>query len=226
MVPGRATGTGAEGPRLSVGFVARAHGLKGEVAVRCFDPESTSLQDVKRCFLRTRSGEERAVTIAAARPVPREVLLVLREVQGRDAAEALVGASVEILREDVPPPTEGEFFQGDLIGLAAVDPGGGPLGRVEELFHEGFSRIIADECAAGCAPSSFGAALLALFDDDGDGAISLDELRASQLTRDILAPDVDLFAPSGAVAPACGAAAVAPDALSVAIGFSARRRGR
>src|SRR6185369_10859028 len=46
-------------PTLEVGYVARVHGLKGELAVRTFDPDSEALSSVRRIVLRLRSGEER-----------------------------------------------------------------------------------------------------------------------------------------------------------------------
>jgi len=58
-------------------------------------------------------------------------------VRGRTAAEALVGATVIAFREDLEPPAEEEYFQGDLVGLTAVDESGKVLGRVEEIWETG-----------------------------------------------------------------------------------------
>jgi 16S rRNA processing protein RimM len=122
---------------LELGYVARAHGLKGEVAVRTYDPASDALDDVERVLVRTRAGEERILRIESLRPTPKETLLVFEAVEGRTQAEALVGAAVFVFREDLEPPAEGEFFQGDLVGLTAVDESGNVLGRVEEIWNTG-----------------------------------------------------------------------------------------
>jgi 16S rRNA processing protein RimM len=124
-------------PTLELGYVARAHGLRGEVAIRTFDPASEALDVVERLLLRTRSGEEREVYLEAVRPTPKENIVVLEGVESRTAAEALVGAKVFVFREDLEPPGEGEFFQGDLVGLLAVDESGAELGRVEEIWSTG-----------------------------------------------------------------------------------------
>ena len=124
-------------PTLELGYVARAHGLKGEVAIRTFDPASEALDIVERVLLHTRSGEQREVWLEAVRPTPKENLVVLEGVDTREAAEALVGAKVFVFREDLEPPAEGEFFQGDLVGLTAVDEAGNELGRVEEIWSTG-----------------------------------------------------------------------------------------
>ena len=124
-------------PHLELGYVARAHGLKGEVAIRAFDPASETLDVVERVLVRPRTGAERLLRIESVRPTPKETLVVFAGVEGRSAAEALVGATVLVFREDLEPPAEGEYFQGDLVGLTAVDPAGAVLGVVEELWETG-----------------------------------------------------------------------------------------
>ena len=76
-----------------------------------------------------------SLRIESVRPTPKETLVVFEGVSGRTAAEALVGATVLAFREDLEPPAEGEYFQGDLVGLTAVDEAGKVLGRVEELWR-------------------------------------------------------------------------------------------
>lgn len=124
-------------PHLQVGYVAKAHGLKGEVTVRTFDPASEALFEVDRALVRTRGGEERELTIEGARTAGKELLVTFEEVASREAAQGLVGSTVFVFREDLAPPAEGEFFQGDLIGLRAIDEGGAALGAVEELWSTG-----------------------------------------------------------------------------------------
>jgi 16S rRNA processing protein RimM len=122
---------------LVVGYVARAHGISGELAVRTFDVASDALEDVERVVLRGRDGTERDFEVTGSRPASREVLLTLASVDGRLAAEALRGSTVLVYREDLEPPAEGEFFQGDLVGLQALSPEGKSLGRVEEVWNAG-----------------------------------------------------------------------------------------
>lgn len=124
-------------PTLEFGYVARAHGLRGEVAIRTFDPASETLDVVERVRVRTRSGEERDLRIQSVRPTPKENLVRFQGVETRDAAEVLVGSTVLVHREDLEPPAEGEYFLGDLMGLAAVDEAGNALGKVVEIWETG-----------------------------------------------------------------------------------------
>jgi 16S rRNA processing protein RimM len=122
---------------LELGYVARAHGIRGEIAVRAFDPGSQTLQDVERVRVRTRAGQERELRIESLRPTPKEDIIAFEGVETREQAEGLVGSTVFVYREDLEPPAEGEYFQGDLVGLTAVDEAGKELGRVEELWATG-----------------------------------------------------------------------------------------
>jgi 16S rRNA processing protein RimM len=126
-------------PHLEVGYVRSAHGLHGEVSVRTFDPASETLFDLERVLARRRDdGTEVELKLEAVRGGPKGDLLVsFGGVEGRTAAEGLVGSTLLAFREDLEAPAEGEFFQGDLVGLNAVDPSGTVLGVVEEIWSSG-----------------------------------------------------------------------------------------
>jgi len=113
------------------------HGLKGELAVRTFDPDSEALMSVRRVVLRLRSGEERELLLQGARRATDATLVTLAGVTSRSSADELRGATVLVHREDLPPPAEGEWFQGDLVGLEARTPEGTPLGKVTEVWNTG-----------------------------------------------------------------------------------------
>ncbi|MBX5483490.1 MAG: 16S rRNA processing protein RimM [Myxococcaceae bacterium] len=124
-------------PHLQLGYIARAHGLSGDVVVRTFDPASETLFEVHRVWVKRRDGKGSELPIASVRVARKELLVTFGGVEGRTAAEALVGATVYVFREDLEPPKEGEYFQGDLIGLEAVTESGEVVGRVVELWNTG-----------------------------------------------------------------------------------------
>jgi 16S rRNA processing protein RimM len=124
-------------PHLQVGYVAKAHGLQGEVVIRTFDPASRVLFDVERARVRRRDGTEMNLTVEDARSTAKELIVAFAEVGTREQAEELVGATVFVFREELEPPKHGEFFQGDLVGLQAVSEDGRPLGKVEEIWTTG-----------------------------------------------------------------------------------------
>lgn len=123
---------------LKVGYIARAHGLDGEVVVKTFDPASTVFDDVERLVARARSGQDTEYEISDVQQAPGgDLRLFLRGISNRTAADALRGSTVFVYRADVPSPAEGEYFFGDLEGLRALSPQGQELGVVEGVWSTG-----------------------------------------------------------------------------------------
>lgn len=127
----------AQAPHLATGYVARAHGLDGEVGIKTFDPASETLFEVERVFLKLRDGSELELQIDSIRTSNKDVLVMFEGIDRRTKAEPLVGSTVHVFREDLDPPTEGEYFLGDLVGLKAVDEQDAELGVVEEVMDAG-----------------------------------------------------------------------------------------
>lgn len=115
--------------RIVVGYVARPHGVRGELRVQTHNPESTTLFDVERVWL---GGVERAVK--QVRPVPGALLVTLTGIDDRNASEAVVGQSVEVMRGDVSLD-EGEVLVADLPGCVVLDRAGRSYGVVASVLH-------------------------------------------------------------------------------------------
>ncbi len=124
-------------PYLQIGYVDRVHGLAGEVGVRLFDPGSEALDVVERVLVRLEGGAERVLRIESVRETPKDLLVGFEGISDRTGAEPLKGGRVFVFREDLEAPKEGEYFQGDLVGLLAVDEQGNELGKVEEIWETG-----------------------------------------------------------------------------------------
>ncbi|MFN0060893.1 MAG: ribosome maturation factor RimM [Myxococcaceae bacterium] len=124
---------------MAVGYVARAHGIDGEVAVRTFDPQSRVLERCTRVWLTAPNAPEqqREARVRQSRKAAKEWLLSLEGVADRTNAEGLKGCEVRVDRALLPPPGPDEFFEGDLIGLTVTDASGERLGTLESIAHTG-----------------------------------------------------------------------------------------
>jgi 16S rRNA processing protein RimM len=123
--------------QFQIGYITRARGLDGQVIVRTFDPASLALEEVDRVLLLLTDGSSRKLRVEERSAHGGECVLTLEGIADRTAADGLVGSTVVVFREDLEPPAEGEYFQGDLIGLEAVDEAGSSLGKVEEIWNTG-----------------------------------------------------------------------------------------
>jgi 16S rRNA processing protein RimM len=66
----------------------------------------------------------------------------LQGVVGRDAAEALKGAAVQVPRSGFPATAIDEFYWSDLIGLTVENLQGDCLGQVSDMMSNGPQSIL------------------------------------------------------------------------------------
>src|SRR5262245_40192566 len=111
-------------PRIEIGGVARAHGLRGEVVIVTHDPDSETLGDATAIWI---DGVEHRIT--AARSTQRGWLVQLDGVATRTDAEALRGKPVEIDRAALDL-AEDDVLLDDLVGCRVVLPDGTPWGTI------------------------------------------------------------------------------------------------
>lgn len=117
---------------IALGVLTRPHGVRGEVRLQPFNPDSELLLEVDEVKLRLPSGEERILPFERVRRAQDAFLVKLPEVDDRNAAETLRGAEVLVRRSDFPPLEEGEFYVCDVLGAAVIGPAG-EIGRVENF---------------------------------------------------------------------------------------------
>ena len=118
---------------LVVGRVGHAHGVRGEVSVdvRTDDPDrryatgSVLLTDPDRGPL----------TVERSRPHHGRLLVQFAEVGDRNAAEALRGILLVVDQASAGDAGEDEWWDHDLVGLAAETVRGGKIGTVTEVIH-------------------------------------------------------------------------------------------
>ena len=100
--------------------VARAHGVRGEVRLRPFNPDSDLLLLLPNVLVRFPSGKEQEMQVEAARPANEAILMKFSTVDDRDRAGELRGALVCARRASFPPLEDGEFYACDIEGARVV----------------------------------------------------------------------------------------------------------
>jgi 16S rRNA processing protein RimM len=127
-----------------VGRIAKAHGIRGELAVdvRTDSPEQR-FRIGAAVTTKLRDGSKRELTIAAAREHSGRLLVRFEEVLTRDVAETLRGALL-LADTDTLPPTEDpdEFYDHELAGLRAELTDGTVVGKVVEVVHSPAGELL------------------------------------------------------------------------------------
>jgi 16S rRNA processing protein RimM len=119
---------------IAVGRVGAARGLRGDVFVEPWTdvPDERFLPGA---VLRTRSG---SLTVTAASRATGKQVVHFAGVDDRTGAEALRGTELFIPAIDRPKLADpDEFYDSDLVGLAAVTVDGAPVGKVTSVTHAG-----------------------------------------------------------------------------------------
>jgi len=123
-------------PRIEIGGIARAHGIRGEVAIVTHDPASQTLATIDQIYV----GEV-AYRVLGARPTQKGWLVELDGVTDRNAAEALRGQPVAVDRAALQL-ADGEILLDDLVGCRVVLADGAPWGTIAAVDIVGQDRLV------------------------------------------------------------------------------------
>ncbi len=122
--------------RVLLGYVVRAHGIRGALRVRPLseraEETAQTLAAGPALFL-----DEQRYPIVRVRLERDELLVELEGVHDRTGAEALQGRQVFVDRAQLPAIAGDEVYLADLVGCEVVDRSGKPLGRVTGSLHTG-----------------------------------------------------------------------------------------
>ena len=103
-----------ERPRLWVGEIRAAHGVKGLVKLKSFTDNPRAIADYRPL---TDAGGRREFSLTLKGAAGDHFIAAIEGVQDRDAADALRGTRLYAARALLPSLPEGQFYHADLIGL-------------------------------------------------------------------------------------------------------------
>jgi len=151
---------------LVVGRVAKSHGVRGElvVEIRTDEPE---LRFADGGVLRGRLPREKDVreyTIESAREHSGRLLVHLRGIADRAAADALRGMIFLVDTESLPPSQDpDEFYDHELEGLSVQMTDGTVIGTVTEVLHSAAGELLSVRAAEDPDASGQGREILIPF---------------------------------------------------------------
>ena len=129
-------GGASSGKPVTLAAIAGAHGVVGEVRIKLFGEGWETLT-------RHKTFNDGALTLTSIRDdMKGGAVARFAEVTNRNAAEALRGTVLTVLREALPPLEEGEFYHSDLLGLSVVTDAGEPVGMVVAVENFGATDVV------------------------------------------------------------------------------------
>ena len=110
---------------LEVGRVTGPHGIHGKVRVAMYSGDSGGVLQVRRVWLSDREFE-----VVEAQRAGGCAIFSLRGIVSVEDAQAMAGARVSVLRDDLPDLPEDEFYWDDAVGCTVLSEAGEVLGEV------------------------------------------------------------------------------------------------
>lgn len=124
---------------LVLGRITGVYGLRGWVKVFSETDPRENILAYSPWYL----GESAAPRRVAEGQRHGKILVArLTGCDDRDQAAALVGQSIAVRRDQLPPPNEDELYWADLEGLSVETLDGTALGRVDRLFSTAANDVL------------------------------------------------------------------------------------
>jgi 16S rRNA processing protein RimM len=138
MAETKNTGSPDGGPLyLSVGFLRRPHGLRGEIIMDLHTDFPERMKSGRSLFV----GEKhKPMTLTHVRPHQNSLLVKFEGIETSDDAGLYRNQWVYAEAKDVPLP-EGEHYKHELIGLKVVDENDSSLGELVEILETGANDV-------------------------------------------------------------------------------------
>src|SRR4051794_12342541 len=125
--------------QICVARIGAAHGVRGAVKLWTFTEDPLAVKHYGP--LVTKDGT-RQFEVTHVHEAKGHLVATLKGIATREEAERLNGLELYVARGKLPATSEDEYYHADLIGLAAVDAAGEPLGRVIAIHNFGAGDII------------------------------------------------------------------------------------
>ena len=123
---------------LVVGFLRRAHGLRGEIIMDLHTDFPEPFQSGRKLFV---GDEHKPMTLSNARPHAKGMLVKFEGVETPEDAGRLRNQWVYIKSTDAPNLPEGRLYQHELFGFRVIDESGNELGELVEIIETGANDV-------------------------------------------------------------------------------------
>jgi 16S rRNA processing protein RimM len=122
---------------LSVGFLRRPHGVRGEIIMDLHTDFPERMKKGRKLFV----GEARTpVTLTSVRPHGAGMLVKFEGIDTPEEAGMFRNQWLYVLAKDVPLPA-GQHYKHELLGMRVVDEDGKPLGELVEVLETGANDV-------------------------------------------------------------------------------------
>jgi len=127
---------------VEIGFIAKAHGIKGEVKASMDVYDIEEYRDKKTLWLAKAPGNPIPYTVEKFQPGQKHTILAFKDVDDRNQAEALMGHTLLIPQAELPELAPDQFYFYEILGFTVVDDHYGSLGKVDDVWESGPQALV------------------------------------------------------------------------------------
>jgi 16S rRNA processing protein RimM len=120
---------------IAVGRITRSVGLKGELNVALLTDSLQRFEKLKTVWIGTDESRAAKHAVAAARVTSSAVVLKLKGIDSRTAADSLRGQLIFVGTKDAIVPKKGSYFIHDIVGMSVETESGEEIGSVRDVLQ-------------------------------------------------------------------------------------------
>ena len=126
---------------FKIGAIVNVHGLRGEIKVlpTTDDPSRFELLEEVEVFFDADAKSKHH--LESVKPHKALLILKLKGIDDRNAAEALKGGVIRVPRSQAIPLEDDEYFQKDLLDMQVVTDSGEKLGILAQIIETGANDV-------------------------------------------------------------------------------------
>jgi 16S rRNA processing protein RimM len=128
-----------KGQCFKIGYVAKTHGLKGEVTLNISEP--INFDSIESIFVE-QGGSLVPHFVSNFSDRGDKVFIKFEDIDTMEKASLLKGSSLFIPKETRPKLKRGEFYDDEVIGFTVIDENKGDLGEITEVSSSGPNRLL------------------------------------------------------------------------------------
>ena len=125
---------------VEVGYVARAHGVTGELRVVLHSADEGFPETIETLRL-SKAGQAKNYQVQEVRPTKGAVLMRLYGCSTREAAAALKGWTLEVDEKHLPEVEGREHYLYEVMGASVESADGEKLGKIKSFLDNGAHPI-------------------------------------------------------------------------------------
>ncbi len=136
---------------VAIGKLGRPHGVRGEIRVFPFNPNSETITEGLEVYLECDGDGPLATTVEQARYTDRFIITKFEDIDDRDVVDEFKHGRVFVDYDDLPKLDDDEFYYVDLVGapVYVADTEDGditeddePIGVVDRFFATGANDVL------------------------------------------------------------------------------------